>query len=427
MKKQEIKITARELVVRGIDELVPYANNAKIHGEEQIAKIRASLREFGFVTPVLIDERGNIIAGHGRVMAARAEGMQEVPCVLAEGLTEAQRKAYILADNRMAEMAEWDKAMLKIELEGLDALDFGTEALGFDEEYLSDLFLDDGGREEKADSDGHFWEGEGESNEEYEEFTEKFKPKLTTDDCYTPGNIYECVKNWAVKRYGLEGREVVRPFFPGGDYEKHDYPAGCVVIDNPPFSILSAICGFYQERGINFFLFAPALTLFSTNGGKCNYLPVGASVTYENGAQVATSFVTGLGEYKIETAPDLYEEIREEDDKNRKEGATELPGYIYPEQIIRPADQNLSKRGQRLCIKAEDAVFVRALDEQKALGKAIFGGGFLLSDKAAADKAAADKAAADKAAADKAAADKAAAHVWALSEREREIVRGLGK
>ena len=175
MGKAKIKITARELVMRGIDELVPYANNAKIHGEEQIAKIRTSLREFGFVTPVLIDEAGNIIAGHGRVMAARAEGMQEVPCVLAEGLTEAQRKAYILADNRMAEMAEWDKAMLKIELEGLDALDFGTEALGFDEEYLSDLFL------------------EGEGEEEPEEIVEDDPPEIDeeSEPVAKPGDIWQ--------------------------------------------------------------------------------------------------------------------------------------------------------------------------------------------------------------------------------------------
>lgn len=412
-KESCVKIAAKELVMRSIGELIPYANNAKTHSTQQIAKLRGSLREFGFVAPVLIDKAGNIIAGHGRVIAAQAEGMQEVPCVLADGLSEAQRKAYILADNRLAELAEWNLDALDIELQGLNDLHFDVAALGFSQADFAGITVSQHKRKGAGPAVGlepgcdHFWTDEGESNEEYEKFTEKFTPKLTTDDCYTPANIYECVKNWAVKRYGLEGREVVRPFFPGGDYEKHDYPAGCVVIDNPPFSILSAICNFYRKQGIDFFLFAPALTLFSTNGGKCNYLPVGITLTYENGAQVCSSFVSNLGEYKIETAPDLYAALQEEDDKNRKEGATELPGYVYPEQIIRTADQNLSKRGQRLCIKAEDAVFVRALDEQKALGKAIFGGGFLLSNKAAADKA--------------------AAHVWALSEREQEIVRGLGK
>ena len=95
-----------------IGELVPYARNARTHSESQIAQIRASLREFGFVNPVIIDSDRNIIAGHGRVLAAKAEGMTEVPCVLVEHLTDAQRRAYILADNRLAEQSGWDTEML---------------------------------------------------------------------------------------------------------------------------------------------------------------------------------------------------------------------------------------------------------------------------------------------------------------------------
>ena len=98
----------------------------------------------------------------------------------------------------------------------------------------------------------------------YEEFVEKFKPKKTTDDCYTPPAVYEAVKDWTVKEYGLKGKEIVRPFYPGGDYESYDYPAGCVVIDNPPFSILTKIVNYYIDKGIKFFLFAPQLTLFSS-------------------------------------------------------------------------------------------------------------------------------------------------------------------
>ena len=417
-----VRITASELQLRRIDELVPYANNARIHGEAQIQQLRASLREFGFVTPVLIDAAGNVIAGHGRLMAARAEGMEEVPCVLVEGLTEAQRKAYILAENRLEELGQWDKAILKIELDGLDALDFGTETLGFDQDFLADLFLEAGPEDATENENGHFWEDEGESNDEYEEFVEKFKPKLTTDDCYTPANVYEAVKIWAVRRYGLEGREIVRPFFPGGDYEKHKYPAGCVVIDNPPFSILSAICRFYRKKEIDFFLFAPGLTLFSTGRGEFNYVLAGGNIEYENGANVQTSFVTSLGEYKIETAPDLADALEKAIKENRKGKVQELPGYVYPMQVIRSADYTLSKYGQKLCIKPEDAMFVRHLDEQKVRGKAIFGGGFLLSEKAAAEKTAAEKAAAEMAA-----AEMAAAHVWELSEREQKLVASLGK
>lgn len=87
-----------------------------------------------------------------------------------------------------------------------------------------------------------------ESTAEYEAFVEKFVPKKTTDECYTPVLVYEAVRGWAVERYGLQGCEIVRPFYPGGDYEREEYPAGCVVIDNPPFSIISKICAFYQKK-----------------------------------------------------------------------------------------------------------------------------------------------------------------------------------
>lgn len=138
---QTVRIAAEQLTMVPIDDLIPYANNAKKHGVKQINQIRASLREFGFVTPVLIDFDNNIIAGHGRVEAARAEGMSEVPCVLVTNLTEAQRKAYILADNRLSETAAWDTELLKIELEGLEALDFDTGIAGFDADSLREIQL----------------------------------------------------------------------------------------------------------------------------------------------------------------------------------------------------------------------------------------------------------------------------------------------
>ena len=136
---QAVRIAAEQLIMVPIDDLIPYANNAKKHGVKQINQIRASLREFGFVTPVLIDFDNNIIAGHGRVEAARAEGMSEVPCVVVTNLSEAQRKAYILADNRLSETAAWDTELLKIELEGLEALDFDTGIAGFDAECLKEI------------------------------------------------------------------------------------------------------------------------------------------------------------------------------------------------------------------------------------------------------------------------------------------------
>ena len=127
-----------ELKLISIDELIPYANNARTHSKEQINKIRSSLREFGFVNPVLIDKDKNIIAGHGRVTAAKEEGMKEVPCVLVEHLTEAQKKAYIIADNKLALDAGWDNELLALELENLKELDFDV-LTGFNAE-IEDLF-----------------------------------------------------------------------------------------------------------------------------------------------------------------------------------------------------------------------------------------------------------------------------------------------
>lgn len=127
-----VRVSAEALTMMPVDALVPYANNAKRHSAAQISQIRASLREYGFVAPVLIDEDCNILAGHGRVEAARAEGMEAVPCVLVTDLTEAQRKAYILADNRLTETGEWDSAMLEIELKGLADMGFDTKLTGFE-------------------------------------------------------------------------------------------------------------------------------------------------------------------------------------------------------------------------------------------------------------------------------------------------------
>ena len=129
-----------ELKLISIDELIPYANNARTHSKEQINKIRSSLREFGFVNPVLIDKDKNIIAGHGRVTAAKEEGIKEVPCVLVEHLTEAQKKAYIIADNKLALDAGWDNELLALELENLKELDFDVELTGFNAAEIEDLF-----------------------------------------------------------------------------------------------------------------------------------------------------------------------------------------------------------------------------------------------------------------------------------------------
>ena len=132
--------TTERFEMADIDRLVPYARNARTHSKEQILQLRSSLREFGFVNPVIVDKDYNIIAGHGRVLAAKAEGMTEVPCVFVEHLTEAQKKAYILADNRLALNAGWDEELLALEFADLKELGFGLEITGFDAAEIEKLF-----------------------------------------------------------------------------------------------------------------------------------------------------------------------------------------------------------------------------------------------------------------------------------------------
>ena len=122
-----------------LSKLIPYINNAKIHSEEQVTKIASSIREFGFLNPVIIDKDFNIIAGHGRVMAAKKLDMETVPCLFVEGLTEAQRKAYILADNRLGELAEWDMNLVESELSALKDMDFDIDLTGFELPELNDF------------------------------------------------------------------------------------------------------------------------------------------------------------------------------------------------------------------------------------------------------------------------------------------------
>ena len=137
--------TTTQMELVPTDKLIPYVNNARTHSAEQVNKLRASLREFGFINPVIVDKDLNVIAGHGRILAAKEEKIPEVPCVYVDYLTEAQKKAYILADNRMAMDAGWDEELLRVEIEALQAEAFDVSLTGFDEKEISDLFKDSDG------------------------------------------------------------------------------------------------------------------------------------------------------------------------------------------------------------------------------------------------------------------------------------------
>lgn len=256
-----------------------------------------------------------------------------------------------------------------------------------------------------------------EDNAEYAGFVEKFKPKKTTDDCFTPPEVYAAVLDWATQEYGLPpDTRIVRPFYPGGDYENADYGGNCIVIDNPPFSILARIVDFYQARGIRYFLFAPNLTLFSKERPNCNHVIANAKIIYDNGANINTSFATNMGGTKIHVSGELNRRIREAQERAKRERTAERPKYAYPPNVCSAALLGkIAERGIDLRIRAEDAHFIRALDAQRAAGKAIFGGGFLLSDRAAAERAAAERAA------------EVGAFEWKLSDCERAIIDEMNR
>lgn len=129
----------RENAELEISKLIPYINNSRTHSDEQVAQIAASIKEFGFTNPVLIDEDNGVIAGHGRIMAAKKLGIEKVPCIVLSGYTEAQKKAYIIADNQLALNAGWDMETLKLELENLNELDFDIDLLGFDSDFVENI------------------------------------------------------------------------------------------------------------------------------------------------------------------------------------------------------------------------------------------------------------------------------------------------
>lgn len=251
-------------------------------------------------------------------------------------------------------------------------------------------------------------------NESYEEFVEKFKPKKTTDDCYTPPKVYEAIAEWVANEYGLDREKFVRPFYPGGDYEAFDYTNGAIVVDNPPFSICSKIVDFYINRNIPFFLFAPNLTLFGLLRNRaCTALVVDACVVYDNGANVKTSFLTNLEPctLRARTVPSLYRAIKKAVEETRKETTVQRQKYKLPYHVAQSARLNpYSRFGIEIRIPRDESVFISALDSQKEQKKAIFGGGLLVSNRVAA---ALEKAALEK------------AIEWTLSDQEKEIAKNL--
>lgn len=208
---------------------------------------------------------------------------------------------------------------------------------------------------------------------EYQLFVEKFDPKKTTDDCYTPAPVFDALKDWAMREYGFTADRIVRPFYPGGDYENFDYPDGCVVLDNPPFSILSKIVKFYVKKDIDFLLFAPHLTLFQNlfKGEKVCALVIESDIIYENNAHVNTSFLTSLDTAKVRTAPELRKALNDVQRKAQK------PILEYPRNATTSARMSVVS-SVPFRIERDECIYFKGFVEGSA-----FGGGILMTDAAA--------------------------------------------
>ena len=433
-------MTKKPKDIKTIADLTPDGENFNKHTEFGTKLLEDSLRKFGAGRSILVDKDGNIIAGNGVVETAAAIGMEDVVVVKTDGkkLVVVQRDDLTLDSPQGREMALADNMTA---LHGIDIdLEKVKEHLGEDLAKAWGMDLtppdlptdEDEIRRKEAEFRQRMEAGEDLSeDEDYLAFLDKFKGKKTTDDCYTPEVVYEAVAKWVEDTYHVSRKAFVRPFYPGGDYKAYKYPKGCVVVDNPPFSILAEILVFYREAGVRFFLFAPTLTLFSSSSSSSSSaLPCGSSVIYENGASVNTSFLTNLEDkaVRFRSCPDLYKAVQAASDEYAKELHKDLPKYTYPDNVVTAAFvARLSKYSIPFSVSVGESCAVSALDSQKESGKAIYGKGYLVSEKAAAEKAAAEKAAAEKASAEKAAAEKAAATRWTLSDRERAIIAKLSK
>ena len=258
---------------------------------------------------------------------------------------------------------------------------------------------------------------------DYDSFVEKFKPKKTTDDCYTPDVVYNAIADWVSEEYGVDKNKFSRPFYPGGDYEREDY-TGKVVVDNPPFSLVSKIIKFYVEHDVPFFLFCPTLAGPVRYSDMCTVIPCGVKITYTNGAEVNTSFVTNLESHDIlmRACPDLWEAV---DKANRENVAkTSIPRYLLPPEVLTSAQAyRFAEHGVSFTLRRDEAMRVSRLDSMKKTGKGIFGNGWMMSHEATQRRLKAEEEKErNKAIREGGEPD----FVFNLSERELEIIDSLG-
>ena len=409
-----------------IDQLKFDDKNFNKHTEYGMSLLEKSLRENGAGRSILVDKDDNIIAGNGIVEAAINAGISKTRIVEVTGdelvvvkrtdleLDSKQGREMALADNATAAAdLSWDEECIAAETEKWEIV---PEDCGVEMPEASDETSEDEIERKAREFQERMEAGEiDETDEEYQQFLEKFKQKKTTDDCYTPTEVYDAVAKWVSDTYNIDRRHFERPFYPGGDYKNAEYPKGCVVVDNPPFSILAEILQFYTKKGIKFFLFAPSLTLLSSSSSSCTALPVGVSITYENGANVATSFLTNLepSTLRLRSGPTLYDAVKTANDNNLRKIRKELPKYSYPDYVITATRVcQFSRYGIDFAVPVSESKVINRLDSQVASGKAIYGKGYLVSERVKAEREKAEREKAER---------------WELSQRELDIIKSLSQ
>lgn len=201
---------------------------------------------------------------------------------------------------------------------------------------------------------------------DYESYIKKFEGKKTTDETYTPRDVFEAVLQYVGEIYDLKGKQILRPFYPGGDFERAEYPADGVVIDNPPFSIFKKIVSFYAARKIPFFLFGPGMTILNVFK-YCSVVIVSPAIRFENGANVRCNFATNLFEQKqVTTATRLTKLLKQ---CASQQNANSIKLYEYPEEVLSVSDlQTIANGTDDFSITEKETVIIESLNGRKLFG-----------------------------------------------------------
>ena len=397
MKREELTVP--------LSELKPNPDNPRTIKKQKLNQLEKSLAEFPEMMqlrPIVVDENNVILGGNMRYEALKASGAVNTQVVKVTGLTDAQKREFVIKDN--VPFGDWDWDKLANEWDAEELNDWGVALPKWDDG--ADLT--------------------GASNAEYKDFIEKFKPKLTTDDCYTPPAVFDAVEKWVRKTYKLPDTvKNLRPFKPGGDYQREDYSGDVVVIDNPPFSILTEILRWYLDKNVRFFLFAQALTNFNALQGdkRLTRVIAFADVIYENGAHVSTGFITNMEPgVAVRTSAELHDAVEAANDKK----TAELGKYQRPRNVKVASDfAKANRAGCENVFTFDQVRLVKNIDAMKSKGRVLYGSGCIVSD-AVADKLDRDTAEAERRRAARM-GEQPGGLCLELSAREKAIVAELNK